>query len=105
MKKYLAALFLSLVLSFSASARPVFLFPNCYNGPAVGECSLVNNTGDVVTCNIEARGQTRRGAMMTAFEYATLYQGMYAWVRMYATNPNVDPLVYVTANAFCNTVN
>jgi hypothetical protein len=105
MTKYLTALVLGLVLSFSVSAAPVFLYPNCHNNPAFGECTLVNTTGKIVTCSIQAHGQTLRGARINGFEYVTLYQGMYAWIRVFAYNPNVDPLVYVRADAFCNTLN
>ena len=105
MKKSLVIFGLSLVFSLSAYAAPVFIYPICYNGPAVGECHLVNNTGKVIACNIQARGQTVHGIMINAFEYATLYQGMFASVTVYANNPMLDPLVYVRADAFCNTLN
>ena len=107
MKKSFSALVLGLglALSFSVSAQPVFIIPNCYTGPAVGECTVVNTTGKVVTCSLQAHGQTMHGGMLNAFQYVTLYQGMYAWVRVYASNPNQDPLVSVRADAFCNAIN
>ena len=107
MKKSFSALVLGLglALSFSASAQSVFLVPNCFTNPAVGECSVVNTTNRIVTCRLQAHGQTMHGAYLNAFEYVTLYQGMYAWVRVYANNPSIDPLVVVRADAFCNALN
>lgn len=105
MKKCFAALVLSLGFSLSVSAYPVFLFPSCFNGPSMGECHLINTSREIVNCSIQAQGQTMRGGLVTAFENVTLYQGMYAWIRVYAYNPGFDPLVFMRADAFCNTIN
>jgi hypothetical protein len=104
-KKLLAGLVLALTLSFSASAEPVFLYPFCNYGPASGECTLNNTSGKNVTCNIQAQGQTRNGSMLSGFQYVMLYPGMFAWVRVNAYNPVNDPIVYLSATAFCNTTN
>jgi predicted lipase len=99
MKKFAAFCFL--ILSFNLFAESVFLFPNCntYNG----ECTLVNTSGKDVNCTIQVRGQTKSGRHVSAFEYKTLYQGMFAWVRVNAYDIN-DPITYLQANASCNTI-
>ena len=100
MKSLFAALLLT--ASLSASASPVFLHPTC--NAFSGECTLYNNSGKDVSCNIHVRGQTRKGVMVTAYDYRVLYQGMFAWVRVFPNNPQ-DPIAYLNADAFCNTLN
>jgi len=103
MKKLIAALMFVACINTAWSA-PVFLFPTCNWSPAGGECTLINTSGQDVTCNIHANAQTRRGSYITAYDYRVLYQGMFAWVRVYANDPQQDPIVYMSANAFCNTL-
>ena len=103
MKKFIAGL--GLVLSFGVMAKPVFIYPTCFASGATGQCTLYNSSDEVVTCNVQVQAYTRKGMMVTGFQYVTLYQRMSAWVSVYATNPAQDPLASITGNAFCNTAN
>jgi hypothetical protein len=101
MKKILLALFLS--TSFSAVASPVFLWPNCSFAMSNGQCTLVNNTGKDINCNIQITGRTQQYRSINAFEYRFLYSGMMAWVNVTNYYPN-DPIVFLQGTANCNTV-
>ncbi|MDO9183986.1 MAG: hypothetical protein Q7U04_16345 [Bacteriovorax sp.] len=102
MKKLLLSL--GLGLSFAASAAPVFVYPTCNYGSYSGECTIYNTSGHTITCNLQMRAQVKSGASINTSEFMTLYQGMFGSSRVYVNNPSVDPLVYLTANAYCNTV-
>lgn len=100
MKKFL---FITLVLtSLKTVAAPVFLFPNC--SPFNNECTLYNTSGYDVNCSIRVEGFTKSGRYLSAFEFKYLYQGMFAWVRVYNSDFN-DPTVSLRADASCNTMN
>ncbi len=104
MKKLLAAALLTLSVSFSARAiSTVILYPNCHFTPTMGECSLSNTIGRPVSCNFQVRGQSRRGAVPSSYQYVILYPGMYSWGRVVTNNP-ADPIINVGATAFCNTI-
>lgn len=105
MKKLLVGVFFTLSLSLTAKASPVILYPYCYSNPSMGECSLSNTTGRPISCNFQVRGQTRNGSMPYAYQYVILYPGMYAWGRVFSNNPAIDPIIYTSATAFCNTLN
>jgi hypothetical protein len=102
MKKFIATLMFMACINGASAAGPVFLYPTCSYGPAGGECTLFNSSGKDISCNIHARAQTQRGSYITAYDYRILYQGQFAWVRVYANNPQMDPIVYINATAFCN---
>jgi hypothetical protein len=104
MKKCIIGSISFLALSFSAYAAPVFLYPNCNYGPSYGECTLNNTSQETVSCNIQARGQTRKGAILSAYQYTVLYPNMLSWTRVSANDPVNDPIVYLNATAFCNTL-
>lgn len=101
MKKLLLAL---LLVSTSAFAEPVFLFPTCNYYPEYGECRLWNTSGKEVTCNFNMTSSTRMGSSINGYQYVVLYQGMIAYQYARANNPRLDPIVYLNANAFCNTL-
>ncbi len=98
MKKFLALTILAM-LSFSASAFQ--MQANCQFNRSVGQCSVYNNWGVPVFCTLRAQGQVASGAYGYAYEQATIYPGSYAYVYVYANNPMIDPLVFVTGNASC----
>lgn len=102
-KKLIAIFFFTLFIS-TAQAEAVFLFPRCSWGPSGGECTLVNTSGKDVTCNIRATANTRKGTYLSAFDYRVLYTNMWAWVRIHSNDPMNDPITYMQANAFCNTM-
>jgi hypothetical protein len=84
-------------------AKPVFLIPACNFGPAYGECRLLNTYPRPVNCEFIVHGQTRLGSHINGFQYIMLYQGMFAWYNVQANNPYIDPIIFLTANANCNT--
>lgn len=92
-----------LLMTGMVQAEPVFLWPSCTYGPTSGECTLWNTSGKDISCNIRATAQTKNGSYINAYDYRVLYQGMFAWVRVYANDSN-DPIVHLSANAFCNTL-
>lgn len=102
-KKILAGLILT--ASFTVSAEPVFLYPFCSNWSNYGECTLNNTTGKQITCNIQVNGQTRKGQMLNSFQYSILFPYQTVWVRVTPNDPQNDPISYLSANAFCNTMN
>jgi hypothetical protein len=102
--KKLIAVFLFTLFISTAQAEAVFLFPRCSWSPSGGECTLINTTGKDITCNIRATAQTRRGSFLYAYDYRVLYTGMWAWVRVYANDPMNDPITYMQADAYCNTL-
>jgi hypothetical protein len=102
MKKLFAALLLT--ASLNAMAAPVILFPTCSFGPTSGQCTLINNSGKDINCNVQIMGNTRSGRMINGYEMRYLYNGMVAWFNV--SNYNVqDPIVSLRANATCNTTN
>jgi hypothetical protein len=101
MKKILIGL--ALFASFSAIASPVYLFPNCSFSMSSGQCTLVNNTGKDINCNIQITGRTQQYKPVNAFEYRFLYSGMMAWITVNSFYPN-DPIVFLQGTANCNTV-
>ena len=100
MKLFLATVLLA--TSFSVTAAPVFLYPNC--NVYSGECTLHNTSGKDVNCNIQIRGMTKSGRPVTAFEYRMLYNGMFAWIRVNSFDFN-DPITSLNGNAFCDSIN
>lgn len=104
MKKIIALLFVSLFIS-SVQAETVFVFPRCSYSASNGECTIHNNSGKDITCTIRATARTRKGSFLNTYDYRVLYQGMFAWVRVYANNPTVDPIISLQAHANCNTLN
>ena len=97
-------LVLGLMISLSAVARPVFLVPTCNWGPAYGECRLWNTSRMVVGCELITQGQTRMGSYINLPRYDVLYQGMTMWTSVNANNPYIDPIVFMSATAICNTM-
>lgn len=101
MKKLLIiALFL---LSFTAMARPVFVFPHCTYGSFGGECTIYNSESEDISCWVNINGQTASGRPVSGFEYKTIYSRSYAWIKVYS-NDSQDPIRYLQANASCNTI-
>lgn len=105
MKKILAGVLLALSFSFNVSAEAVFLYPFCSNWSTYGECTLNNTSGKQITCNIQVTGMTRKGQMLSNFQYAILYPYQTTWVRVSPYDTQNDQISYLTANAFCNTLN
>ncbi|MBC7712362.1 MAG: hypothetical protein H7177_03430 [Rhizobacter sp.] len=101
MKKILLAATI-LTASFGASAAPVFIFPTC--NAFQGECTIYNSSGKDINCNIQLRGMTQKGRPVSSFEYRMLYQGMFAWVRVFNADIS-DPITSLQGTANCNTIN
>jgi hypothetical protein len=124
MKKILAMIFLTASLSVSAQlvgetdaesleknsiqlsndVRPVFLYPRCYWNYSSGECVLQNYSGEDVVCHFNVKARSSRGHQFSNYQYRVLYRGMGAYTRVYANNPQVDPLVHMSATAQCSTL-
>lgn len=104
MKKILGAMLLTLTLSFSVWAGPVFLYPTCSNWGHYGECTLNNTSDQSVSCSINVSGSTRKGQMISQYQYAILSPFQMTWVRVSPRDSQNDSLSYLTANAFCNTL-
>ena len=102
MKKLFASLLL--LSSLSLSAKTIFLFPTWNFNPYQGECTIFNTSNRTVSCNVQTRGQTQKGMMLSSFDYMVLYQGMMGWTHVYNNNPNTDRIMYVNATAFCNAI-
>ena len=102
MKTFLIGLFLT--ASFSAVASPVFIFPTCSYSGSSGQCTLMNNSGKDINCNIQITGRTKNGRPVNAFEYRFLYSGMMAWINVYNGDFN-DPIIMLQGTANCNTTN
>lgn len=92
----------SLFLSLSASANQVFLTATCSTAAALGQCTLLNDSQEVVTCDIMVEGQTRLGGIIHGYKTDTLYQGASSTVYIHNYNPIKDPLFYVMAKTICN---
>lgn len=105
MKKFFAGILLTMSVSFSVSAEPVFLYPFCSNWGTSGECTLNNTSGKTVSCNIHVNGYTRKGQSLNQFQYSILYPYQMTWIRVYPRDPQNDQISYLSANAFCNTLN
>jgi len=99
MKKFIAALSF---LMLSTSAFAFQMQANCQFNRSVGQCSVYNSWGVPVYCTLRAQGQVASGAYGYAYENVTVYPGSYAYVYVYANNPVIDPLVFVTGNATCS---
>lgn len=84
--------------------RPITLFPRCTWTGATGECVLQNYTWEDVACNFQVNASTRMGYRYSNTQYRALYRGMSAWIRVYANNPQVDPIVNMYAVAYCRTM-
>lgn len=100
--KKIFCLFL-LLLSFQISAQSVFLQPQCRYNSAEAECRLWNTSGRQVTCDMHIRIQTRNG-LYNDYRHMYLFQGQMSYYNVRANNPQIDPITYITANAFCNVV-
>jgi len=105
MKKLIAGLILTLGVSFSVSAEPVFLYPYCSNWGNQGECTLNNTSGKQITCNVHVSGNTRKGEMISQFQYTVLFPYQTTWIRVYPRDTQNDSISYLSATAFCNTLN
>ena len=104
MYKMTTILVLALVISFSAMGESVFIYPTCFATPTMGECTLMNSSDKVVNCNVQMQGVTRNGRFVSGYQSVTLYQRATETVNLYVYGPFNDPLMNVTANANCNTV-
>lgn len=95
----------SLVTLFSVSANAqIFLRAQCNFNQFQGECSVVNHTNMTLQCHLEAQGRTYSGFYANAFVNAFLYPGQNAWVYVNSNNGYVDPLVFVSGSANCQSV-
>jgi hypothetical protein len=121
MKKILAMIFLTFSLSVSAQlvgetdaesleknsiqlsndGWPVFLHPRCYWNNSNGECVLQNYSAEDVVCHFHVKARSSKGYQYNNYQYRILYRGMAAYTRVYANNPQVDPLFHMSATAQC----
>ena len=103
MKKIIAVT----LLAFSATsfAYSFNMSLNCNVAYGVGgSCQVFNQLPRPIQCYISARGQTRFGAWINLNGQGIIYPGHQAYVTVNANNPNIDPLLFVQANANCITL-
>jgi hypothetical protein len=93
--------FLLFLLALSFSSQAFILTAQCSFNNQVGICHVVNNTGELIFCNLEASGKTSRGARGRFYERGFLPSGSSMSVYVYANNPQLDPLIEVGGFAKC----
>ena len=95
-----AALLLTL-FALETSAHAFNIQARCEFVPAEGRCTVLNQWARPIRCELFARGQVSSGAYLNESVAGVLLPGQWAYVTVYANNPEVDPLVFVTGNANC----
>lgn len=100
MKKLVLVLGLA-VVSLSASAQSMSVQASCQFNRAEGRCAVYNQWNRPIYCELRAQGQVASGAWGSVYEDATIYPGNYAYVSVYANNPQYDPIVNVRGSAQC----
>lgn len=103
MKKILAIT--TLLVSVNSFAYSFSMNLNCEVQYGVsGSCEVVNQLPTPIACQLSAQGQTQSGAWMNLYGQGYIYPGQVSWVNVSANNPYIDPLLFVQAQANCQTV-
>lgn len=97
------SIFLGVVLCFFQTGAFAFeLAANCQFNHAFGKCVAWNTAYRPVRCSLHADGHTSRGFWIKQYANIVILPGQNAHAYVYASNPNIDPLVAVTGHAACS---
>jgi hypothetical protein len=94
----------SVFIAFSGIANAFQVQTRCQFNPFHGECSVVNDSYNMASCQLQIQGRTFSGAFYTGHENVILYPGQSAYAYVNANNGQIDPLVYVSGFANCQTI-
>jgi hypothetical protein len=100
MKKLL--LFSVILLALNNEASAFLIEANCNFNQSQGRCTVWNNYNRPIFCRFEAAGLTYLGFWIEAWQDAVIPPRANGTLRVFATNPNNDPLVQVNGRADCN---
>lgn len=102
--KYIALTVFSLfLLPLNGVAAEMRLDATCNFNAAQGTCAAQNTFPFPARCHIYAEGQTSQGFWFKSNNPIVLAPGAWGNAYVYAKNPYVDPLVYVSGFARCST--